>query len=142
MQFPSATERQLRRPEASGTKDDGGASGGLFDYYCGLAAGYGCGQAAAAIVGGESEHAMDKANVAQVDLPALVAEVRADEGDIFPVDAVERLRGAGDGEIFDAHIVGENARHGRLENFGAGGHAGGVEKIAAERRGIEQRADG
>ena len=85
---------------------------------------------------------MDEADVVEVYFPALVAEVGADERDIFPVDAIEGLRGADDGEVFDVHVVGEDARRRWLENFGAGGHAGGVEKIAAERRGIEHRSDG
>src|SRR5579862_7259817 len=37
------------------------------------------------------------------------------------LDATSMPSGA---EIFDAHVVGEDARHGRFENFGAGGHAG------------------
>ena len=85
---------------------------------------------------------MDEADVVEVHFPALVAEVRADERDIFPVDAIEGLCGADDGEVFDVHVVGEDARRRWLENFGAGGHAGRVEKIAPERRGIEHRADG
>jgi len=45
----------------------------LLDDDCGLAASDGGCQAAAAIVGGETEHAMDEADVVEVEFPALVA---------------------------------------------------------------------
>src|SRR5215472_7307995 len=65
-----------------------------------------------------------------------------DEGDVLPVDAIEGLRGAGDDEIFDAHVVGEDAGHRLLENFWTGAHARRVENITVERRRTEQRPGG
>src|SRR5690348_4847451 len=117
----------------------GGGSGGLGD---GDGAGGrgehdGAGDAGAAFIFGQAEAAADEAHIFKAQFPAVVAQMRVDEGDVAPANAIERLSRARDGQIFDANVVRESPRSWRRQYFRYLRQRRGIEVFSFQGRGIE-----